>query len=261
MLKLLSVKEKNSYVPYNIDKDIELITNILKSSGFYFVEIDTVLVSNNNNTVDIIYNIDLGDKASIQKIKFTGDKKYKDRKLQNVITSEENKFWKFLSNKKYLDKQRVDLDIRLLDNFYKNKGYYDVQIESLTAEFLDSNNFELNFNINAGEKFLFNNFELILPEDFERIYFKDIEKLFVKLKNKPYSLSRIEEILDEIDKIALSKQYEFLSADVEETIIGDNKLNFNIFLKETDKFYVQRIDIFGNTITRENVIRNSFLVD
>ena len=261
MLKLLSVKEKNSYVPYNVDKDIAMITNILKSSGFYFVEIDTELVTNNNNTVDIIYNINLGDKASIKKIKFTGDKKYKDRKLKNVITSEENKVWKFLSNKKYLDKQRVNLDLRLLENFYKNKGYYDVKVQSLTAEFLDSNDFELNFNINAGNKFFFNDFDLILPVDFEKIYFKDIEKLFAKLKNKTYSLSRIEEILDEIDKIALSKQYEFLSADVEEKIIETNKLNFNIYLKETSKFYVQRIDIFGNTITREDVIRNTLLVD
>ena len=261
MLKLLSVKEKNSYVPYNVDKDIAMITNILKSSGFYFVEIDTELVTNNNNTVDIIYNINLGDKASIKKIKFTGDKKYKDRKLKNVITSEENKVWKFLSNKKYLDKQRVNLDLRLLENFYKNKGYYDVKVQSLTAEFLDSNDFELNFNINAGNKFFFNDFDLILPVDFEKIYFKDIEKLFAKLKNKTYSLSRIEEILDEIDKIALSKQYEFLSADVEERIIETNKLNFNIYLKETSKFYVQRIDIFGNTITREDVIRNTLLVD
>lgn len=261
LFEVLSVKEKNSYVSYKIDIDRKRILNGLKATGFYFVNIDTKLVTNPNNTVDIIYDIDLGERANIKKIKFTGNKIFKDRKLKNVITSEENKAWKFISNKKYLDEQRINLDIRLLDNFYKNKGYYNVKINSFTAEFLDSKNFELNFNINAGEKFYFNNFSLILPEDFEKIYFKDIEKVFVKLKTKPYSISRIQDILDEIDKIALSKQYEFISAEVEEVIVDKDKLNFNIFLKETEKFYVERINIFGNTVTREDVIRNQFFVD
>ncbi len=261
LFDILTVKEKNSYVPYKIDIDRKRVLNTLKTAGFYFANIDTKLVTNNNNTVDIIYDIDVGDKANIKKIKFTGSKKFKDRKLKNVITSEENKMWKIISNKKYLDEQRINLDKRLLNNFYKNKGYYNVQINSFTAEFLDSGNFELNFNINAGEKFFFNEFSLALPDDFEKIYFDNIVKLFNKLKNEPYSLSRIEDILEEIDKIALSKQYEFISADVEEIIVDNNKLNFNIFLKETEKFYVDRINIFGNTVTRESVIRNEFFVD
>jgi outer membrane protein insertion porin family len=261
LFKILAVKEKNSFVPFNIETDRRVLINSLKSLGFYFVEVDSQLVTNTNNTVDIIYNINLGEKANIKKIKFTGDKKFKDRKLKSIITSEESKPWKFISNKKYLDQQRVNLDIRLLDSYYKNKGFYNVKVDTFTAEFLDTNDFELNYNITAGEKFFFNNFNLILPDDFERIYFKDIEKVFGKLKNKPYSLNSIEDILDEIDKVALLKQYEFLSADVEEIIVEKNKLNFNIYLKETEKFYVQRINIFGNTITREEVIRNEFLVD
>ena len=261
LLELLSVKEKSSYISFKVDNDRKTILNALKSGGFYFVDIETQLVTNSNNTVDIIYDIDLGEKANIAVIKFTGNKKFKDRKLKNVITSEENKIWKVLSSKKYLDEQRINLDTRLLENFYKNKGYYNVKINNLTAEFLDSKNFELNFNINAGEKFYFNDFKLSIPDDFEKIYFKDIENLFEDLKEKPYSISRIEKIIEEIDKIALSKQFEFISADVEEVIVDNNKLNFNIFLKETEKFYVGRINIFGNTITREDVIRNQFYVD
>jgi len=261
LFEILTVKEKNSFIPYKIEKDRDNITNILKTSGFYFVEIDAELQTNNNNTVNIIYNIDLGDKANIKKIKFTGNKLFKNRKLLNIITSEENKIWKFLSNKKYLDVQRIELDKRLLNNFYKNRGYYDVKINSFTAEYLDSSNFELDFNIDAGKKFFFKELNLILPDNFEKTYFKDIEKIFDKLKNEPYSLDRINEILDEIDKIALSKQYEFISAEIEEKISDENKLTFDIYLKETEKFYVERVNIFGNTITRENVIRNYFLVD
>ena len=261
LFKNLSIKEKSSYVPFKIDIEKNKIINGLKSAGFYFTEIEIELIENTNNTVDIIYNINLGEKANIQKIKFTGNKKFKDRKLKNIITSEENKIWKFLSNKKYLDQQRIELDKRLLNNFYKNKGYYDVKINNLTVEFLDSNDFELNFNIDAGDKFFFNDFNLVLPENFEKIYFKNVEKIFNKLKDQPYSFSRIEEILDELEKIALSKQYEFISAEVNENIIDKNKLNFNFYLKETEKFYVKRINIYGNTVTEESVIRNQLYVD
>ena len=261
LFKNLSIKEKSSYIPFKIDIEKNKIINGLKSAGFYFTEIEIELIENTNNTVDIIYNINLGEKANIQKIKFTGNKKFKDRKLKNIITSEENKIWKFLSNKKYLDQQRIELDKRLLNNFYKNKGYYDVKINNLTVEFLDSNDFELNFNINAGDKFFFNDFNLVLPENFEKIYFKNVEKIFNKLKDQPYSFSRIEEILDELEKIALSKQYEFISAEVDENIIDKNKLNFNFYLKETEKFYVKRINIYGNTVTEESVIRNQLYVD
>jgi len=257
----LSVKEKSSYKPFNIEKDRSFILNSLKSLGYYFVDVNSQVVFNLNNTVNILYNVNLGDKANIKKINFNGNKIFKDRKLKTIITSEESKIWKFLSSSKYLDQQRVNLDIRLLTNYYKNNGYYNVKIETFTAELLDNNNFELSYNIDAGKKFFFNDFNLILPDDFEKIYFKKIEIVFDKLKNKPYSLNRIEEILDEIDKVALSKQYEFLSADVEEIIIEKNKLNFDIYLKETEKFYVQRINILGNTVTQESVLRNKFLVD
>ena len=176
--KNLSVKEKSSYKPFNIEKDRSFIVNSLKTLGYYFVEVNSQVVFNLNNTVNIVYNVNLGDRANIKKINFSGNKIFKDRKLKTIITSEESKIWKFLSSSKYLDQQRVNLDIRLLTNYYKNSGYYNVKVETFTAELLDNNNFELSYNIDAGEKFFFNDFNLILPDDFEKIYFKKL-KLFL----------------------------------------------------------------------------------
>ena len=90
--------------------------------GYYFADVKSSIQNNSNDTIDLIYDIELGDKALIGKIQFIGDKKFKDRKLRSIIVSEENRFWKFLSNKKFLDQSRIDLDIRLLRNIYVNKG-------------------------------------------------------------------------------------------------------------------------------------------
>ena len=66
--------------------------NILKSYGYYFVKLETIVNENNNNSIDLIYNFDLGEIAKIKKIKFIGDKVFKDSTLRNVVVSEETKF-------------------------------------------------------------------------------------------------------------------------------------------------------------------------
>ena len=114
----------------------------------------------------------------IQKIIFIGDKKYKDRKLHSIITSEEAKFWKFISKGKYLDEERINLDKRLLKNFYLNKGFYNVVIENAFSQLVDDKYFSLTYNINAGKKFKFNELNLIIAEDFERKNFQNLIKFF-----------------------------------------------------------------------------------
>ncbi len=208
----------------------------------------------------MIFEIDLGDKAYIRKITFIGNKKIKENKLKKVIISEEAKFWKFVSSRKFLDLNRIKLDEKLLYNFYKNKGYYNVSVESSSAKVIDESNFELIFNINAGKKYYFGQIDLIIPDEYSPESFKKIINVKDKLKGKTYSLNKIKKILNEIDEIALTKEFEFISAKYKENII-DNNINLLIKLEESKKFYIERINVFGNYITEENVIRNSLLVD
>ena len=262
LLDQIQLKSRNSYIESIFQKDLNLIKNIIKSSGYYFAEINTSAIKNaEQNSIKLIYDIDLGDKAKINEIQFIGDKKIKDRKLINVITSEESKFWKFISNRVYLDKDRINLDKRLLTRYYQNNGYYNVNIENSFVEFKNNGSFKLIFKINSGKKFTFNKLTITLPDDYDPKYFVKINNLLNKLENQNYSLNKINKILKEIDNIALLKQYEFIDAVVSEDIVEDDKLDITFSLIETDKFYVERINILGNQHTLEEVIRNSFIVD
>ena len=258
--KNIKVKEKNSFIISSIKKDETKLINILKLNGYYFSKIKTKIISNENNTVDLIYEINLGERAFIKNIKFIGDKKLKDRKLKNIIVSEESKFWKFISKKKYLDPNRIKLDEKLLKNYYKNNGYYNIKINSTSASLSEKNNFDLIFNISAGKKIYFNDINLILPDEFDKKNFNDVFEKIGKLKDKEYSLNRVEKILNEIDKVALTKQYEFINATYNE-ILDNNKINLNIRISESEKIYVEKINIYGNYITNENVIRNVIITD
>ena len=262
ILEKISLKERKSFIKPTLISDLNLIKNIIKSSGYYFAEVDTRSILNEDqNSIKLIYDINLGERAEINQIQFLGDKKIKDRKLKNVITSEETKFWKFLSQTKYLNYDQIELDKRLLANFYKNNGYYNVKISNSFVEFKNNNSFKLIYNIDAGEIFKFKNVSLDLSNEYEKKYFTKINNTINKLKNKEYSLNKIEKVLKEIDKIALSKQYEFIDASLTETVVNDNELNIIFSLVDTKKFYVEKINIFGNTYTLEEVIRNAFIVD
>jgi len=262
LLENVSLKNRKSYIKSSFKSDLNLIKNIIKSSGYYFAKIETKsLLNESQNSITLIYDIDLGDRAKINEIQFLGDKKIKDRKLKNVITSEEAKFWKFISQNKYLNNDRIELDKRLLTNFYKNNGYYKVKVNNSFVEFKNNGGFKLIYTIDAGDKFLFNKLSLKLSEEYDGKYFVKINKVLKKLENKEYSLNKIEKVLREVDKIALSKQYEFIDASLEEAIVNNNKLNVIITLVDTEKFYVEKINILGNEYTLEEVIRNSLIVD
>ncbi len=256
----IEMREKSSFIKNRVKNDEEKIINILRTNGYYFSKVTPKIKKNDNNTVDLIFEIDLGDKAYIKKITFIGNKKIKENKLKKVIISEEAKFWKFVSSRKFLDLNRIKLDEKLLYNFYKNKGYYNVSVESSSAKVIDESNFELIFNINAGKKYYFGQIDLIIPDEYSPESFKKIINVKDKLKGKTYSLNKIKKILNEIDEIALTKEFEFISAKYKENII-DNNINLLIKLEESKKFYIERINVFGNYITEENVIRNSLLVD
>ncbi len=259
--EIIFQKEKSSFVENKIKEDQNRILNTLRVNGYYFSDIKTNIKRNDNNTVDIIYNIELGNKALIKNIKFIGNKIFKDNKLRKVIVSEESKFWKFVTSKKYVDIQRFKLDENLLLNFYKNNGYYNAQVNSSFAQIVEDANFEIVFNIDAGKKYYFNELKLILPEDYNKNDFNELNDLLSDLQSKSYSLNRIEDILEEIDIIALNNNYEFVSATYNEKIIDDNKINLSINLKDTEKFYIEKINISGNSITSERVIRNRLLAD
>ena len=238
-----------------------MMLELFKNSGFYFAEIKVSEKINDNNTINIIYDINPGDKALIKKIRFIGNKIFKDRKLHSIITTEESKFWKFLSKGKYLDANRINLDKRLLKNYYLNKGYYQVNVENAYTQILDKKNFSLTYKINAGKQFTFNNLNFLIPDDYEKETFKKVTKVFEKLKNSKYSYEKIQKILDEIDEIAVQENYEFIDATVKETIVDGNKIDFTFFIKESEKTYVERINILGNNITQEEFIRNQLIVD
>ena len=256
----LILKPRSSFNNIIIKEEEISIKTTLKDLGYYFSEVETYIEDLDNNLVNIQYKIDLGNKAKIKKITFIGDKIYKDKVLRNVIISEEYKFWKFISNKKYLNENMIEIDKRLLKNFYLNKGFYDIEINSSFAKLISDDSFELIYNISPNNKIYFDNLKVIYPNDIDKSNYKILSQVLKDLKGKPYSLNAVRKILDEIDTITVNEEYKSIKATLEEEIVS-NKLNINFIIEETEKKFIERINIFGNNITKESVIRNQLVID
>ncbi len=253
--------EKYPFVENKINEQVVLLKNILKSYGYYFVKLETSITENPNNTVSLKYNFELGDVAKIKSINFIGDKIFNDTILRNIIISEEAKFWKFITKNKFLDINRIRADTSRLENFYKNRGYYNVKIKSTTAVITNENQFELIFNINAGNKFFFNEIKF---EDRNKLSEEDLKIFaneFKKLEGKNYSKRKINNLIDDINEFTLKNNFVFLNANFDQIITDNNKIDILIKLDDLDKTFVERINILGNFITDEKVIRNSLIID
>tara|TARA_B100000787_G_scaffold161528_1_gene141423 strand:+ start:2311 stop:4551 length:2241 start_codon:yes stop_codon:yes gene_type:complete len=261
IIEILNLKDRSSFNNTLLKKDEYSIINLLKERGYYFAKINTSIEKLKDKKINLIYDIDIGNKSKISKISFIGNSYIKEKTLRNVIISEEYKFWKFISGNKFLNERLINFDAQLLNNFYKNRGFFDVKIESSYAKYLGNDEFEIIYNISSGTKYYFNEISLNLPTDYDADDFVKLNNIFEKLKGKNYSLIAIDKILEEIDKIVLNEQYEFLNSTVNEQFT-DNLINLTFNIDEKDeKFYVEKINILGNNITREEVIRNSLYVD
>jgi len=257
---LLSLRENGPFVENNVKRDINLIKEFYRSLGFYFVKIDAEIARLEKNRVNLKYLIEKGDKAKISKIFFIGDKKIREKKLRDVITSQEAQFWKFISRNVYLSQDRIELDKRLLKNYYRNKGYYEVDVKSTNVEYSKGEGFNLTYNINAGKRYKFKKIFANVSDTLEKEAFLSLENEFNKLAGEYYSQKKLKRVLDEIDKLSEQKELQFINHNIEETL-DDSGVEVKINIFEGEKVIIERINIVGNSVTNDSVIRSAFIVD
>ena len=258
--KIIFTKENGSFIENKINNDINAIKNFYAVLGYNFSEINVEIKKIDNKNFDLAFTVDRGKVTKISKISFTGDKKIKDKRLRDIIASEEDKFWKVISRNTRFSENLLNLDKRLLLNYYRSIGYYDVLVNSTSAELGDNNKISINYNIDAGIRYSIGKISTNVDSVFDKKIFLPLKKSYEKLIGDYYSPFKIKEILDEIDEIIDDNNLQFVEHRVREDISGDKvSLVFDIF--EGEKITVERINILGNTVTDEAIIRSELVVD
>ena len=121
--KIIETKSKRSFIRSNLTKDIEKIKLLYSAQGYNSAEIEIKTKEVTADQVDVLIKINRGEKTKISSISFIGNKKISNRRLRDIIASEEDKFWKFLSRNTNFSENLLDLDTRLITNYYKSSGF------------------------------------------------------------------------------------------------------------------------------------------
>ena len=165
-----------------------------------------------------------------------------------------------LSRNSNFNKNLLELDIRLLTNFYKSSGFYDVKINSNLAKINEEGKAELLYSIDEGVRYTINKISTNVDSVFDKKLFFPLNKVFEKYAGEYYSPFKVKKILEELDQLIEKNNLQFVEHNVQEEI-GEESINIVLNIFEGEKYLVERIDVFGNTITNENVIRGELIMD
>ena len=259
--KIVSLKENNIFSVSKLKKDLEDVKDLFKSSGYYFVVVEPEVIKIDDNQINLILNINKKDISKIKNIYFIGEKYFSSSQLLDIISSAEDSWWSFFS-KSSLNEDRVEYDKKLLKSFYKSKSFYDVQIESVLANLDNKNNFTLTYSINSGKKYKFGNVEIKTEGSiFKESNISDIKNISEKIiKGKMYSTPAILTIEKQINTYLEDEKYANIEIDIEEIKKSDEKIDLILKLNSLKKTLIGKINVYGNSITEEKVVRDSLII-
>jgi len=259
--KIITLKENSIFSSSKLKRDIEATREFLNASGYYQASITPEVIKIDNNQINLIINIDKKEISKIKNIYFIGNKYFSNNQLLDVITSTEDGWWKIFSSSA-LSEQRIEYDRQLLKDFYKSKSFYDAQIESAFASIDKNNKFTLTYSINSGKKYKFGDYDIkvsgltLKEEDINEV--KNISNKL--LKNEFYSPLTIDKINKQITNFLETKRYGNFEINIQDFKVADDKINIIVQLNEGQKSIVNKINIKGNAITEDKVIRDNLII-
>jgi outer membrane protein insertion porin family len=256
--KIVSLKENSIFSTAKLKKDIESVKDYFRSLGYYTATIDPEVIKIENNQINLILNIDKKNASKIKNIYFIGDKFFSSSQLIDVISSSEDGWWKLFSTAT-LNEQQIEYDKQLLKDFYKSKGFYDIQIESVFAGVDNSKNFSLTYSINSGKKYKFNDVDIKTSSS----VYKEKDILEIKnisnklLKNEHYSNLILDKLNKQIANYLETNKYNNFEVNIQERKKSEDSIDILVQLNQEQRTLINKINISGNVITKEKTIRDN----
>jgi outer membrane protein insertion porin family len=241
-----------------VQSDVQRIVETYRRNGRFDVSVTPKIIELPNNRVDLVFEIREGEKTGVKKIRFVGNKAYSDFRLKDVIKTTESNLLSFLKNSDIYDPDRIEADRDLLRRFYLKHGFADVRIVSAVGEYDPSQKgFIITFTIEEGDQYRFGTVEVL-----SNVRAVDANQLKSKLKTKSgavYNAEAVEKTVEDVSIELAKAGYPFAQVrprgerDFERRLI-----NVAFVVDEGSRAYIERINIRGNTRTRDYVIRREF---
>ena len=252
---------RSIYSRAKVQEDVQRILEVYKRSGRYAAVVEPKIIKRDQNRVDLIYEINEGPIATINKVNFVGNKHYSDDDLQEEIMSKESRWYRIFSSAENYDPEKTNYDKEMLRRFYLKRGYADFRVVSAVAELSpDKTSFVLTFVLDEGKRYKVSDIEIV--SEIEEV---DVAPLYDEVlleKGKWYNAEAADKTVTDLTEELGKKGFAFVDVIPvleKDTQKGEIKVKFEI--KEGERIFVNRININGNTRTRDEVIRREFRID
>lgn len=255
--------KKNSLLTKNkVSNDLDLINKIYKTKGFENVSTVSKVEKFSNDRVNLIYQIYEGDQTKVNFINFIGNEYFSDKFLSSIITSQSIKFYNFFKTGSNLNKAIFNSDKNKIINFYKDNGYFDVKV-TYSLELNNLNILSLNFYIEEGKKYKIDNifYNSKLQELSNFNYLKNKFEISLSENSYFYSKYLIEKHLEEINNYISSENINNFFIDVNISNNNNDDIDLEFFDIKQNPSIMGKIDIYGNSITKDKTIRSKILIE
>ncbi len=238
-----------------VQADVQRIVDLYSQSGRFAATVVPKVVQQEQNRVDLIFEITEGPVTGVKRINFIGNNEFSDRRLRKQLATKESIWYKFFTSNDNYDPNRLEYDREQIRTFYTDRGFADFRIVSAVAKLVpNQKDFYITFTVDEGEEYTWGEISI---DTQQTTLDKDILKAFVPIKTgKIYKSSQVEGAIDSLTFAAGASGYAFVDVQPEIKRNRDTKTVDLIFkLKEGPRVYIERIDIVGNTTTLDYVIR------
>ena len=256
----IETKSRFVLAPNTLENDVAELQKVYKNSGRILARIQPKVINLSDNRVNVVFEVYEGSVVEIETINFVGNRTFSDRKLRGVLRTKQASVFRKIIQKDNLIDERISLDKKLLTEFYKNRGFADFRINNVNAELSEERDgFFITYNITEGPQFSLGKIDFISAvKELNASNFTSFSNL---KSGEVYSPTDVKSNISKLEENLQAVGFEFIR--VRPTVIR-NMSNLTIDLKfvfeQSDKLFIERIDISGNTATLDRVVRRQFFI-
>jgi outer membrane protein insertion porin family len=256
--KELQMKPRAVFSVRQAQADRQRLLNVYAGKGRFAATVEPQLVRLPQNRVNVVFKIVEGPKTLISRIVFVGNHAFSEKQLREVIDSRESRWWRFLSSSDEFNPSRVDFDRELLRRFYLAHGYADFDVTNLASELSpDRKEFFVTFQINEGARYRIG--KVTVKSTVPHLDATRYAGIVALQPGAYYNGDKVEKFTNLLENKIRRDNFVFVKIDPR---IRRNAANHTVDLEfdieQGPRVYVERIDINGNSVTRDNVIRREF---
>jgi len=255
LLKEITLRPRTVYTKTKVQRDVKRLLEVYRGNGRFAATITPKVIQLSQNRVDLVFEINEGDVTGVRRIIFVGNKQFSDGRLRDEIQTEETAWWKFFTTQDTYDPDRLNYDRELLRRFYLGNGYADFRVVSAVAELTpDRKDFFVTFTIEEGERYKFADIQL--RSTIKGLKTETLERQLTVKKGAWYDARKIESSIQNLTDAVGTLGFAFV--EVRPLIRrnrADRTINVVFLIREGPKVFVERIEIIGNSRTRDEVIR------